>query len=60
MSSFIELPEDTTPLVLVGDVINRLKNILGKSINVIVTSPPYWGRGIMEQWGNRDYWRAYR
>lgn len=38
----IELPKDVTPLVLVGDVIERLKDIPDKSINVIITSPPYW------------------
>jgi DNA modification methylase len=40
----IELPKDITPLVLVGDVVKRLKDIPSKSINVIVTSPPYWGQ----------------
>jgi len=40
----IELPKDVIPLVLVGDVIERLKDIPDKSINVIVTSPPYWGQ----------------
>ena len=52
---FIELPQNTTPLVLVGDVINRLKGIPDKSINVVVTSPPYWGQrdyGTRWQIGN--------
>ena len=52
---YIELPKDTIPLVLVGDVIERLKNIPDKSINVIMTSPPYWGQrdyGIDGQIGN--------
>lgn len=56
-SNFITLPKDTTPLLLVGDVINRLKNIPDKSINVIVTSPPYWGQrdyGTEGQIGNEQ------
>jgi len=40
----IELPKSNMPLVLVGDVIERLKDIPDKSINLIVTSPPYWGQ----------------
>lgn len=54
-SNFIDLPKDLTPLVLVGDVITRLKSIPDKSVNVIVTSPPYWGQrdyGIEGQIGN--------
>jgi len=43
----IKLPKDITPIVLIGDVINRLKDIPSNSVNVIVTSPPYWG--------HRDY-----
>lgn len=39
---YIELPTDTTPLVLVGDVIHWLKKIPSESISCIVTSPPYW------------------
>lgn len=56
-SNFITLPKDTTPLILVGDVINRLKNIPDKSVNVIVTSPPYWGQrdyGTEGQIGNEQ------
>jgi len=51
----IELPKDVVPLVLIGDVIERLKDLPNKSINVIVTSPPYWGQrdyGTKEQIGN--------
>lgn len=42
--NMIELPKDNVPLVLIGDVINRLKDIPDKSINVVVTSPPYLGQ----------------
>lgn len=38
----IELPYDTNPLVLVGDVLFWLKKIPSESISCIVTSPPYW------------------
>ena len=36
------LPTDTTPHVLIGDVVNWLKLIPSHSISCIVTSPPYW------------------
>jgi len=38
----IDLPITTDPLVLVGDVIEKLRLIPDKSISVVVTSPPYW------------------
>lgn len=40
----IKLPKDNIPLVLIGDVIDRLRNLPDKSINLVVTSPPYWGQ----------------
>jgi len=36
----VSLPEDLTPLVLIGDVIDALKKIPDKSIDLIITSPP--------------------
>ena len=39
---YIKLPQDNTPIVLLGDVIQGLKKIPSKSISCIVTSPPYW------------------
>lgn len=42
--SFIDLPQNTKPLILVGDVIEKLKEIPTKSISCIITSPPYWGQ----------------
>lgn len=51
----INLPKNTIPNVLVGDVIEKLKEIPDNSINLIVTSPPYWGQrdyGNSEQIGN--------
>ena len=39
---FIKLPEDTTPLILEGDIFDCLKRIPDESISVAVTSPPYW------------------
>lgn len=41
-SRVVELPEGTIPLILEGDVLDNLKKISDKSINVVVTSPPYW------------------
>ena len=40
----INLPKDLKPIVLVGDVIKRLADIPSNSIDLIVTSPPYWGQ----------------
>lgn len=42
LDNFIKLPRDSTPLVLIGDVIEQLRRIPDKSISVVVTSPPYW------------------
>lgn len=39
---YIKLPQNNTPLILLGDVIQGLKKIPSKSISCIVTSPPYW------------------
>ncbi len=36
------MPKDNTPLVLVGDVIRALRKLPPKSVDVIVTSPPYY------------------
>src|SRR3989344_4703307 len=57
MKEKISLPQNTKPLILIGDVIERLKDIPDKSINLIVTSPPYWGQrdyGIKGQIGNEQ------
>ncbi|MEW6096431.1 MAG: DNA methyltransferase [bacterium] len=39
---YIKLPQDNTPLVLLGDVMQGLKRIPSESVSCIVTSPPYW------------------
>lgn len=39
----IELPQDIKPIVLIGDVLDCLKQIPDESISVAITSPPYWG-----------------
>ena len=38
------LPENTKPVVLIGDVIDKLEEIKkeGIKIHTIITSPPYW------------------
>ena len=61
-NNFVKLPKNTTPLILLGDVISRLKNIPDKSINVIVTSPPYWGQRdyeVRSQIGNEKTSEKY-
>ncbi len=48
------LPQDLRPTLLVGDVITQLKKIPDNSIDLAVTSPPYWGQrdyGISGQIG---------
>jgi len=32
-----------TPLILTGDVLDRLKELPDESVHCVVTSPPYWG-----------------
>lgn len=38
----IELPINTIPVIIIGDVMEVLKKIPSESISCIVTSPPYW------------------
>jgi len=42
----IKPPEDKTPIVLRGDVIEKLEKMKeeGIKVNTIITSPPYWGQ----------------
>lgn len=42
MSNYIELPKDTTPVLILSDVMQALKKIPTESMSCIVTSPPYW------------------
>ena len=39
----MNLPQTIEPLILIGDVIEKLKELPEKSIDVIITSPPYFG-----------------
>ncbi len=41
-NKFINLPTNNEPLILIGDVIKKLKEIPSESISCVVTSPPYW------------------
>lgn len=53
----MELPKDTRPLVLIGDVIEKLKGLPDKSVDVIITSPPYWQQrdyGVKGQIGQEN------
>jgi len=36
------LPKTLTPVVLLGDVVRQLQRIPDKSIDLAITSPPYW------------------
>lgn len=37
-----ELPEETYPKIMIGDVIEQLQELPENSVDTIVTSPPYW------------------
>lgn len=39
-----DLPKTTKPLILIGDVIEELKRLPEKCVDVIITSPPYFGQ----------------
>jgi len=48
--------------VLVGDVLDKLRELPSTSIDVILTSPPYWGfrdYGVEGQWGLEPDFRDY-
>lgn len=48
------LPYDLRPVILIGDVIEQLKRIPSNTIDLAITSPPYWGQrdyGIKGQIG---------
>jgi len=38
------LPKTLTPVVLLGDVVRQLQRIPSNSIDLAITSPPYWGQ----------------
>jgi len=38
------LPKTLTPVVLLGDVVRQLQRITSNSIDLVITSPPYWGQ----------------
>jgi len=47
---------------LIGDVLEKLKEIPEESIDCVVTSPPYWGLrdyGIKGQWGAEKTFQEY-
>lgn len=41
-TQFLQLPKTNEPLILIGDVIKALKKLPDKSIDLIITSPPYY------------------
>jgi len=42
MNKTIDLPANISPLVLIGDVTKKLRQLPDKCIDVIITSPPYY------------------
>ena len=48
--------------ILVGDVLEKIKEIPVESIDCIITSPPYWGLrdyGVPGQWGMEEDFKDY-
>jgi DNA modification methylase len=58
MDDPVRLPTDLTPLVLEGHVIDVLRTLPGDSVQVVVTSPPYWGLRAYgtegQEWGGKE------
>lgn len=53
----VDLPKDTTPLVLISDVISALKKLPDECIDLIVTSPPYYKQrnyGVKDEIGQES------
>lgn len=48
---FINLPTTNEPLILIGDVLDKLSEIPDESISCIITSPPYWN---LRDYGKRE------
>ena len=40
----LEFPQDKSPIVIIGDIIEKLKELKDENVKVdtIITSPPYW------------------
>ena len=58
----MKLPKNTTPIILIGDVIEKLKEIPTGRVNCIITSPPYWGQrdyGVKGQIGAEKNHKEY-
>lgn len=60
----IEFPKDNSPIVLIGDVIEKLEFIKkeGIKVNAIITSPPYYGQrdyGVKGQIGTEKTSEEY-
>ena len=54
--------DNKIPIILQGDVIEKLKELEDESIDCIITSPPYWDQRDYEdenQWGNENELNEY-
>ncbi len=51
MEKTVVLPKTTEPLILIGDVMEKLKILPDKCIDIIITSPPYFGQRDYETEG---------
>lgn len=48
--------------ILIGDVLEKIKEIPKKSVNVVITSPPYWGLrdySVEGQWGLEPHFQDF-
>jgi DNA modification methylase len=48
--------------LLIGDVMDRIRDIPDKSVDCVISSPPYWGLrdyGVSDQWGSEPTYQIY-
>lgn len=61
-SKISEIKVNKFVTINIGDCVNVMKGMIEKSIDLIVTSPPYWGQRDYKnksQWGNEDDVKDY-
>ena len=49
-------------IILIGDVLEKIKQIESKSVNIVISSPPYWGLrdySVEGQWGLEPHFKEF-
>lgn len=62
MIYFFKMSSNYDPKIIIGNCLEVMNDIDEKSIDLIVTSPPYWGQRdykASEQWGNESEVKYY-